>query len=203
MPKSLVMRVSLTVTILLLALSVGAQGVLADCSYVVRSGETLYSIGRRYGVNPYTIAAVNGLANPNFIRIGQVLTIPSSGAWQPATPRGNYYPYQYGATATRRDGGLSYPQSQGGTWSWYGGQWHWVAPYAAQMTSFAAVRREAPVRVGAYSEGQWYNPETTFTPTQPIVEPFQSAFVAGQNMWAMQSMQGPPAQWGPSSHHGR
>jgi hypothetical protein len=43
----------------------------------VRYGETLSSIGRLYGVNPYAIARANGLANPNCIYAGQVLLIPT------------------------------------------------------------------------------------------------------------------------------
>ena len=46
--------------------------------HTVRYGETLSSIGWRYGVNPYTIARANGLHNPNYIYAGQVLHIPSS-----------------------------------------------------------------------------------------------------------------------------
>ena len=45
----------------------------------VRSGETLFSIGRDYGVNPYWIAQTNNLRNPNRIYSGQVLYIPSRG----------------------------------------------------------------------------------------------------------------------------
>lgn len=51
-----------------------------DCGgsyHCVRYGETLFSIGRQYGVNPYYIARVNGLRNPNYIYAGQVLYIPS------------------------------------------------------------------------------------------------------------------------------
>ena len=43
----------------------------------VRYGETLYSIGRRYGVNAYAIARANHLPNPNCIYAGQVLRIPT------------------------------------------------------------------------------------------------------------------------------
>ena len=43
----------------------------------VSRGETLFSIGRRYGVNPYAIARANGLPNPNRIYAGQVLLIPT------------------------------------------------------------------------------------------------------------------------------
>jgi LysM repeat protein len=49
--------------------------------YTVQYGDTLFSIGRMYGVNPYTIAEVNGLSNPNCIYAGQVLYIPSGGGW--------------------------------------------------------------------------------------------------------------------------
>jgi spore germination protein len=39
-------------------------------------GETLFAIGRLYGVSPWSIAAANGLTNPNYIRAGQRLYIP-------------------------------------------------------------------------------------------------------------------------------
>jgi LysM repeat protein len=35
--------------------------------HVVRRGETLYSIARRYGVDMWSIARTNGIANPNYI----------------------------------------------------------------------------------------------------------------------------------------
>ena len=60
--------------VLLLSTTVGVR---ADGRYhVVRPGETLYSIGRSYGVNPYDIATANNLANPNLIYVGQYLHIP-------------------------------------------------------------------------------------------------------------------------------
>ena len=69
--------------------------------HYVRWGETLSSIGRLYGVNPYAIARANGLANPNYIYAGQVLLIPTynySGHY-PSYPTysysGYYYPYNY------------------------------------------------------------------------------------------------------------
>src|SRR6185503_9365774 len=45
-------------------------------SYVVRAGDNLTTIGRRFGISPRTIAEANGLANPQFIRIGARLSIP-------------------------------------------------------------------------------------------------------------------------------
>jgi hypothetical protein len=67
----------------------------------VRWGETLSSIGRLYGVNPYAIARANGLANPNCIYAGQVLLIP--GGYQSSSYPCSYsypcyrscYPYYY------------------------------------------------------------------------------------------------------------
>jgi len=47
--------------------------------YVVQDGDTLFSIGWLYGVNPYAIAEANGLYNPNYIYAGQVLYIPACG----------------------------------------------------------------------------------------------------------------------------
>jgi LysM repeat protein len=45
--------------------------------HVVQRGETLYSIARRYGTTAASIASASGLRNPNFIWVGQRLTIPS------------------------------------------------------------------------------------------------------------------------------
>jgi N-acetylmuramoyl-L-alanine amidase len=53
---------------------------------VVR-GETLTWIARHYGTSIGAIAAASGLANPSYIRTGQVLTIPgSAAAAAPAVP---------------------------------------------------------------------------------------------------------------------
>ncbi len=47
--------------------------------HVVRQGETLYSIARRYGTSVAAITSANGLRNPNFIWVGQRLVIPTAG----------------------------------------------------------------------------------------------------------------------------
>lgn len=56
--------------------------------HCVRYGETLYSIGRYYGVSAYAIAKHNGIVNPNYVRAGACLHIPSGyghgGYHQPA-----------------------------------------------------------------------------------------------------------------------
>jgi LysM repeat protein len=45
--------------------------------HYVRHGETLFSIGRLYGVNAYAICSANGLRNCDHIRAGQALWVPS------------------------------------------------------------------------------------------------------------------------------
>lgn len=44
--------------------------------YVVRPGDTLFSIAMRYGVSSWSLAQSNGIWNPNFIYVGQTLVIP-------------------------------------------------------------------------------------------------------------------------------
>jgi LysM repeat protein len=46
-------------------------------THVVQPGETIYAIGRLYGVSPEAIIEANNLANPNFIKPGDTLTIPA------------------------------------------------------------------------------------------------------------------------------
>jgi LysM repeat protein len=44
--------------------------------YVVKTGDTVFSIGREYEVSPYDIAYANYLYNWNYIYVGQYLCIP-------------------------------------------------------------------------------------------------------------------------------
>ncbi len=44
--------------------------------HVVQAGENLFRIALRYGMNVNDLAAYNGIANPNFIYVGQVIRIP-------------------------------------------------------------------------------------------------------------------------------
>lgn len=59
--------------------------------HTVGNGETLYSLGRKYGVSPFLIADANGLSHDTGLRIGQAITIPGSAtvtasAEEDATP---------------------------------------------------------------------------------------------------------------------
>jgi len=55
-------------------------------TYVVRRGDTLSAIALRYGVSTWALAQANGIRNPSFIYIGQVLRIPSGGSPAPPAP---------------------------------------------------------------------------------------------------------------------
>jgi murein DD-endopeptidase MepM/ murein hydrolase activator NlpD len=54
-----------------------AKPVKAGGSYTVASGDTLFSIGRKYGVSPFTIADLNKLPHNKALALGQSLKIPS------------------------------------------------------------------------------------------------------------------------------
>lgn len=46
--------------------------------YTVENGDTLSSIAERFGVSVQAIVDANGIADPSFIRVGQVLLIPGT-----------------------------------------------------------------------------------------------------------------------------
>jgi murein DD-endopeptidase MepM/ murein hydrolase activator NlpD len=50
----------------------------AGSTHTVASGETLYSLGRTYGVSPFVIAEANGLDHNKGLSIGQKIKIPGS-----------------------------------------------------------------------------------------------------------------------------
>lgn len=55
-------------------------------TYRVVSGDTLYSIARRFGSTVQAIAAANGIGDANGLSLGQVLVIPTSGGSGTTTP---------------------------------------------------------------------------------------------------------------------
>jgi LysM repeat protein len=65
--------------------------------HTVRYQETLFCIGRAYGVNPWAIASQNGLAYPYYLYVGQVLAIPNA-PWVNMTPGPSCTP-QFGGGA--------------------------------------------------------------------------------------------------------
>ncbi|MCB0162856.1 MAG: LysM peptidoglycan-binding domain-containing protein, partial [Anaerolineae bacterium] len=97
-----------------------------DRCHVVQWGETLFSIGRMYDVNPYSIAEANGLYNPNHIFAGQRLYIPNG----PGYPWGCGNPCNdWGHESNWRGGDCGWDNC-GGNWgheksNWRGGDCGW------------------------------------------------------------------------------
>jgi lipoprotein NlpD len=66
---------------------------VAPGTYVVKKGDTLYSIALEQGVDHRELARVNGIADPSALAVGRVLTVPGSPAAAvsppiPASPTG-------------------------------------------------------------------------------------------------------------------
>ena len=59
----------------------------SQTTYTVQKGDVLSAIAKRHRVSTAALAKANNLANPNALRIGQVLTIPRAGVPQPAAPK--------------------------------------------------------------------------------------------------------------------
>ncbi len=49
------------------------------CNYIVQPGDTLSGIAVWLGVNYHELVAINGIVNPNFIFVGQILVVPGCG----------------------------------------------------------------------------------------------------------------------------
>lgn len=55
--------------------SSGSGSPAGSSTYTVKSGDTLYSIARQFGITIDTLVSLNGISNPNFIYVGQVLKV--------------------------------------------------------------------------------------------------------------------------------
>ncbi|HOU12714.1 MAG TPA: PA14 domain-containing protein [Anaerolineae bacterium] len=55
--------------------------------YIVKVGDTLYSIARQYGTTAWAIAQANGIYNLNYIYVGQRLLIPGAAPVTPTPPQ--------------------------------------------------------------------------------------------------------------------
>ena len=84
--KIMVLLVIVIVLTMALPLSAHAQ----SQTHVVRRGDTLYSIARRYGTTVQAIMNTNGLSNRNFIWVGQRLTIPGTSSGSSSSQGGTY-----------------------------------------------------------------------------------------------------------------
>jgi LysM repeat protein len=68
--------------------------------YIVQTGDTLFSIARRFNTTVSAITLANGIVNPALIRAGQALIIPAAGSQGAAVPEGTTYIVQAGDTLT-------------------------------------------------------------------------------------------------------
>lgn len=75
--------------------SAPAPAPAAAGTYKVQPGDTLSGIAQRYGTSWQTLAAINGLANPNFITVGQVLKVTGAA---PAPAQRKTYKIKSGDT---------------------------------------------------------------------------------------------------------
>jgi len=57
-------------------------------TYTVQAGDRLFSIGRKFGVNPFSIAQLNNIQPPYVIHPGDVLKIPTGGVTVTPPPSG-------------------------------------------------------------------------------------------------------------------
>jgi LysM repeat protein len=71
--------------------------------YTVQRGDILSAIAQRHGVNTRDLAQYNDLANPNALRVGQVLTIPPYAETPAVQPRSTT-PSVAGATTAAASG---------------------------------------------------------------------------------------------------
>ena len=91
-----------------------------DCVHEVRSGETMYSYSRYYGIPVVDIATRNNVVNANIISIGQRLVIPgcgTTGALPPPTsvPTATATPFQLNTFGTGGSGDANPGQGGGAT----------------------------------------------------------------------------------------
>ena len=75
-----VMTRTISLFLLITILLATATPAFADSTYVVRSGDTLYSIARKFGVTVAAIARANNITNTSLIYVGQTLVIPSNAS---------------------------------------------------------------------------------------------------------------------------
>lgn len=58
----------------------GYEGSQAVCSYTVQAGDTLAWVAQSLATSQYDLITANGIVNPDFIYVGQVLSNPSCGS---------------------------------------------------------------------------------------------------------------------------
>lgn len=95
--------------------------------YTVKPGDNLFRIALAYGLSWQTVAAHNGITNPNAIYVGQVIKIPSGGSTPAQPPASKTYVVQEGDNLFRI--ALAYGLSFQTVAQYNGISWpYWVYP---------------------------------------------------------------------------
>jgi LysM repeat protein len=68
-----------------------AKPVAGNTVYTVKRGDRLADIAKAHGVSLSTLVSKNGISNPNVIRVGQRLTVPSGTRWQCPVPGASFF----------------------------------------------------------------------------------------------------------------
>ena len=75
--ENLTMKVSKFFSVSVLCFSFGAMAFCQSSTHKVESGDTYYSIARKYGVKVSEIYSANGLSEGDTLKVGQTIKIPS------------------------------------------------------------------------------------------------------------------------------
>lgn len=67
-----------------------ASGTKGETTYRVKKGDRLGDIAHSYGVSVSSIISANDISNPDYIRSGQVLTIPTGNQWVCPVKNGSF-----------------------------------------------------------------------------------------------------------------
>ena len=75
-------------------------------TYTVQRGDSLALIAANFGINYFELARINGIANPDVLRVGQVLQVPGAPPPPPAADTGSPAPTGPAPPSTANTGGF-------------------------------------------------------------------------------------------------
>ncbi len=74
---------------------------LGSVAYIIRAGDTLFSLASRYGTTVEAIIAINPGIDPNSLQVGRIICIPTMVPPVPSCPGGFFYTIRGGDTFFR------------------------------------------------------------------------------------------------------